>query len=369
MKLGDVYDDGRIAGGRGVLHAQFSEFRDAGTPTCGGEGLLWSDLAYQVGRGVINRFDKARTAFFERCEQKKQGARIKAGYPRFKSRSRWRSIVVDDPAPSMVKAPDETCGWWKLEIKGLGVIKFRPSNETRLTQELDAGGKVNEIRVVRKAIRVEVQLVVRTTTPNPPAPDKPVKGMGIDLGITNRVRPSSDGALYPGVTEDRTQIKKHQRELSKHDHRHHKAGTDRYTLGRRRKVEAVAKAYARVAERERHSVHRLVHHIISFCVAAGVDGVAVELLQIKNLIRNGALSDRISQQRWGMFLRLLEVKAARAGLAYAQVDRCCLCGGSRSPRRTRVRAGGSSQHVAGLQPMLPSQTKKGSAPRGAGLRV
>ena len=128
VKLGDVYDDGRIAGGRGVLHAQFSEFRDTETPTLCGEGLLWSDLAHQIGRGLINRFDKARIAFFERCEQKKQGVKIKAGYPRFESRSRWRSIV-DDPDPSMVKAPDETCGWWKLQIKGLGVIKFRPSDE------------------------------------------------------------------------------------------------------------------------------------------------------------------------------------------------------------------------------------------------
>ena len=67
-------------------------------------------------------------------------------------------------------------------------------------------------------------------------------------------------------------------------------------------------------------MHRLVHHIVSFCVASGVDGVATELLQIKNLIRNSALSDSISQQRWGMFLHLLEVKAARAGLAYRQVN-------------------------------------------------
>ena len=70
----------------------------------------------------------------------------------------------------MVKAPDETCGWWKLRIKGLGVIKFRPSNETRLMAELAAGGKVSEIRVVHKAIRVEVHLAVRTTTPNPKPP-------------------------------------------------------------------------------------------------------------------------------------------------------------------------------------------------------
>ena len=48
--------------------------------------------------------------------------------------------------------------------------------------------------------------------------------------------------------------------------------------------------------------------------------VSVFATRFKNLIRNGALSDRISQQRWGMFLRLPEVKAARAGLAYKQVN-------------------------------------------------
>ena len=235
-----------------------------------------------------------------------------------------------------------------------------------MTAELAAGAKVNEIRIVRKALRVEVQLVVRTTTPNPKPPNKPTKGLGIDMGITNRFA-CSDGTTHPGVHEDRTQIKARQRELARHDHRHHKAGTNKYTPGRRRKAEAVAKAYARGAERERHSVHRLVRHIISFCVASGMDGVAAELLQVKNLIRNGALSDRISQQRWGMFLRLLEAKAARAGLAYAQVNRRTGTTISAGPGRTRVRAGESSQHVAGLQPMQTSQTQKGSAPVGAGL--
>ena len=318
VQLGDVYDSGRVCGDRGVLHAQLSEMRNTETPTCDG-GSLWSDLSFLIGRGVINRFDKARSAFYDRCKQQQQGAKIKVGYPRFKPRSRWRSIVIDDPQPAMVKAPDQTCNRWKLQIKGLPVVKFRPFNETRLTAELAAGGKVSEIRIVRKALRVEVHLVVRTTTPDPPTPEKPVKGLGVDLGIGHRVV-CSDGSTHPGVTEDRTQIKKRQRALAGHDHCHRQASTDRYTPGRRRKVEAVGKAHARMSERERHSVHRLVHQIISLCVAQGVDGIAVELLQIKNLIRNGALSDRISQQRWGMFLRLLEVKAARAGIAYAQVD-------------------------------------------------
>ena len=317
--LGDVYDQGRVCGDRGVLYAQLSEMRNTETPNTDGDRPLWSDLSIEIGRGVINRFDQARTDFYSRCKQQKQGAEIKAGFPRFKPRSRWRSIIINDPSPSMVKPPDETCNRWKLHVKGLPVVKFRPHNEDRLVAELAAGAKICELRIVRNALRVEVQVVVRTATPDPPAVEKPAKGLGIDLGISQRVA-CSDGSTFPGVTEDRTQIKQRQRVLSKHDHRHRKAGTDRYTPGRRRKVAAVGKTHARIAERERHSVHRLVHQIVSLCILEGVDGIAVELLQIRNMIRNRALSDQISQQRWGMFLRLLEVKAARAGIAYAQVD-------------------------------------------------
>ena len=320
VKLGDVYDADRVCGDRGVLYAQFSELRRAESrDSDGGGGLLWSDLAVQVGRGVINRFDKARAAFYTRCDLRERGARIRAGYPRFKPRSRWRSVIIDDPKPSMVKRPDGATRRWRLQVKGLGTIKFTPHNEDRLTAELAAGGKVNEIRVVRKAVRVEVHLVVRTTTPDPEPPEKPTTGLGIDLGVTNRVA-CSDGATYPGVAEDRAQIKTRQRELSKHDDRHHRAGTNKHTPGRGRKVRAVAKAHARVAECERHSVHRLVNHIVSLCVAHGVDGIAAESLRINNMVRNPTLAGRISQQRWGMFLRLLEIKAARAGIKYAQVD-------------------------------------------------
>ena len=195
-----------------------------------------------------------------------------------------------------------------------------PHNEDRLVAELAIGGRVGEIRVVRKALRVEVHLVVRTAVPDPPAPAQPVNGVGIDLGVTDRVV-LSNGDTHPGVVEDRTKIVERQRELSRHDNRcRGRPAAERFTPGRRRRVASLAKAHARVAERERHSVHRLVHEIISFCAANGVDGLAAELLRINNMVRNPYLADRVQQQRWGMFLRLLESKAARAGIAYTQAD-------------------------------------------------
>ena len=318
-KLDDFYNAGRICGDRGTLYGQFSEMRRNERPADDGDGLRWSDVSLRVGRGVIDRFDKARAAFFDRCAQRKAGALIKAGYPRFKPRQRWRSIIVPDAAESMVKPPDEACGRWRIAVKGLSIIRFDPHNEKRLIEELAAGGKVAEIRVVRKALRTEVQLVIRTATPDPPAPERPSCAIGIDLGITYRAV-CSNGDSHPGVVEDRGEITARQRELSHHDNRHRKAGTDRHTPSRRRRGASLAKAHARVAERERHSVHRLVHHIISSCVAAGVDGIAAELLRVSNMVRNRKLADRIQQQRWGMFLCLLEAKAARAGIKYVQVD-------------------------------------------------
>ena len=85
-------------------------------------------------------------------------------------------------------------------------------------------------------------------------------------------------------------------------------------------MKSLQKAHARLAARERHALHRLVNFIITMCVQDGIEGVAVELLAIKNMLKNSKLSDRIQQQRWGMFLGLLEHKAARAGIKYVGVD-------------------------------------------------
>ena len=320
VKPADVYDLGRIAGDRGTLYGQFSEYRRTEQHNTASQGtVMWSDLASQIGRGVIDRFDKARSSFYSRCKAKQEGKNIKAGYPRFKSSRRWRTIEIPAPHAEMVVPPTGDAKWWKLRVKGLGVIKFVPYDPDKLFYELAVGGRVQEIRIVVKPLRTEVHLVVRTVTPDPKAPEAPENAVGIDLGIINRVA-LSNGFCVDGVTENRAEIKEHQRVLSKHDDRHIKAGTNKHTPGRARKVKSLQKAHARVKAGERHSLHRLVHHIISVCVEEGFEGIAVELLRVMNMVKNPNLSDRIQQQRWGMFLRMLEVKAARAGIKHVGVD-------------------------------------------------
>ena len=170
-------------------------------------------------------------------------------------------------------------------------------------------------------LRTEIHVVVRTVTADPAAPTDPSNAIGVDLGIKHRIV-TSNGYAAAGVTVDRTEITKHQRALSRHDNKHRKNKTRRHTPGRARKVKTLAKAHARVRVSERHRLHRLVHEIFAMCDANGFDGIAVEKLNIANMVKNRCLADRIYQQRWGMFLRLLECKAARAGIKIVDVDPC-----------------------------------------------
>ena len=320
VHLTDIYDDSRIAGDRGTLYKQFGEYRRTETSnTASNNDVLWGDLAVQTGRGVIDRFDKAKTSFYQRCVAKKQGKNIKAGFPRYKPWQRWTTIEIPAPAPGMVQPPDGDGKWWKLKIKGLGVVKFVPYNAGKLSKELAAGGRIQEIRFVTLPLRTEIHLVVRTTTPDPVPPDTPVNPVGVDLGIKHRIV-LSNGYAVAGVTDDRTVILKRQKALSKHDHYHRTNKTNRYTPGRVRKVVSLRKAHARVRIKQRHSLHRLVHQIMAMLDAGNIDGVAVENLNIRNMLKNRCLADRIQQQRWGMLLRMLDCKAARAGIKHAQVD-------------------------------------------------
>lgn len=63
-----------------------------------------------------------------------------------------------------------------------------------------------------------------------------------------------------------------------------------------------------------------MHQLVAMLVANNMDGVAVENLYIGNMLRNHCLADRIQQQRWGMFLRMLAHKAARAGIKLVRVN-------------------------------------------------
>ncbi len=283
------------------------------------EDARWAGLDTKVGRGVICRFDRARKAFYDRCNTGR-----KAGFPRFKSRRRWRSIEIPDAAPSMVRAPGEGGRWWRLRVKGVPSVRFADRGG-RLRTALDQGRLV-ELRIVRTPVRVELHAVFR----HPPVPEptgEPSNPVGMDKGLRTRLA-RCDGRYVKAREPDLAVIKRRQRALSR---------AEKGSRTRAKKRLALARAWRRETERARNADYRLAHRLVT-----DHDGIGVEALNVAGMLRGRRNSRTMSEQRWSALDAILEHKAAKAGIRYVRVNAaytstdCSQCG-HRQPMPLEVR--------------------------------
>ena len=254
-----------------------------------------------VFRGVLSRLDKAYKSLFRRVRAKE-----KAGFPRWKSGRRWRTIEINDQCWRMLKKQGNKL---VLKIKGLPRIEVKPS------RKLPPNNLLKAIRITRKPLRTEVCLSYDLPTPEAkPEVNNPV---GIDMGISKRLT-LSDGETVENREIDRKKIIRLQRSVSRK-----KKGSN----NRRKAVSLLAKEWQRLTDKERDYLHRLTAEI-----ARMYDFIAVEKLKTKNMLRNGNLARSISEQTWGKFITLLDEKAESAGGKMVYVDprgtsqECSNCG-------------------------------------------
>ena len=254
----------------------------------------------KVFRGVLSRLDKAYKSFFRRVERKE-----KAGFPRFKSRKRWRTIEINDKCWHMLKKQGNKL---VLKIKGLPRIEVKPS------QELPPNALLKAIRITRKPRRTEVALSYNLATPE----EKPVTNpVGIDMGISKRLT-TSDGKTVEKREIDRKKIIRLQRSVSRKVR-----GSNNW----KKAVISLAREWQRITDKERDYLHRLSAEMVKI-----YDFIAVEKLSTKNMLRNGKLAKSISEQTWDKLIKLLNEKAESAGIKMVEVDpkgtsqECSSCG-------------------------------------------
>ena len=254
-----------------------------------------------VLRGTLQRLDRAFAGFFQRC---KSGE--KPGYPRFKGRGCFESILIDDlHGENLVVA-----GGKRVKVPLLGKFKFkqhRPLEGTpkamRLTR--DAGGRWF---VTFACVDVPVRLLPPTG-----------KAVGVDLGLTSFIATSDGDTVLntrPG-TVARLAVERAQRRVSRR-----RRGSKR----RRVAVRLLARAHCRVA-----NIRRERHITLARGLVAAYDTICVEKLNIKGLA-SGMLAKSVNDAGWGDFLHWLRVKAESAGRAVVEVDPrgtsqvCSACG-------------------------------------------
>ncbi len=222
-------------------------------------------------RSALRRLDKAFKRFFD---QVKRGE--KPGFPRFKGRNRGiRSFDVPDPV-----IRDGS-----LWVKGLGRFRLPSVPDARIVQA----------RAVKSALRVSVQFVVELEG----RPSTPVgRPIGIDMGIRNRAIMSS-GETVPAVTIDRRPLKRVQRLVSR---------AKKGSASRRKKVKTLAREWERTRMRERNALHE-----ISADIVKRHSRIAVEDLQVSNMMRHPTLARPMAEQQWGRLVHQLTFKAESAG--------------------------------------------------------
>lgn len=260
-----------------------SYYEQCKTLTAARQDPAWARFPVKAQRSALRRLDRAFKAFFRRVK-----AGENPGYPRFKNEHRGvRSFAM--PCPKI-----RTNGKWSwVTVKGVGRIRFKGAPE----------GTVKLLRIVRTARRVKIQFVCEQEVEITPD-DRPA--IGIDMGIKSRVA-LSNGTTFPGVQLDRRELKRRQRRLSK---------AKRGSRNRRKRKAEMAREWQRMREREHGALHELTTAIVRNHSA----NLAVEDLQIGNMVKNRRLSRSITEQQWGRLMWMLGYKAESAGGRLVRVD-------------------------------------------------
>lgn len=263
------------------------------------QDVFWGGISTLAGRGVLKRAENARQAFYRRVK-----AGEKPGFPRYKSRRRWRCIQLFGAYSGMVKD-----GY--LSIKGLPRIKFKAK------RELPPSEQIKSIAIVRRGRRVDINLTYKVDVD--PLPSQGGNAVGIDMGVTDRMTLST-GETYERRVTGLEDIAEKQRRLTR---------CQKGSREWRKRVRILANAHSKARVRNRNDCHQVTTDIVR-----RFDTVAVEDLQIKNMTgsakgtleepgRNvkakSGLNREVLAQTWGLVRQQLAYKAEWAGRRYVEV--------------------------------------------------
>jgi putative transposase len=253
----------------------------------------------QVLQDVLKRVDLAFAAFFRRC-----AAEEKPGYPRY--RSRYDSLTFKQYGNSFSFSADG-----KLVLSKLGHVKMvmhRPLQGTPKTA------------IVKRTPTGKwfVSLACDDVEPDArPASDEQV---GIDVGLKTFAY-LSDGSQI----ENPRFFRAEEQALAKAQRKHSKAKSN--TPEKRKRHKVVARIHERISNRRKNFIGQQVALLVK---RFGL--IAVEALEVRNLVKNPKLAKSIADVAWSAFFTQLVLKAGEAARQVVKVSpaytsqTCSACG-------------------------------------------
>jgi putative transposase len=255
-------------------------------------------IACDIQRDPLRRVDRAFKAFFRRCKEGKG----KAGFPRFRARSRYDSFTFSLPV----------CRERSIKIPNLGDVRARGGRSI--------SGRAKVCTIKRDGKRWTASVVCDIGL----APEKRAvsNAVGIDVGLT-ALATLSDGT----VIENPRWTRKHERRIAEANRT--LARKQKRSSNRIRAREALRRAHQRAANARLNYLHHASKWLI-----ANYDLIAHEDLNIKGMSQ-GRLAKSIMDAAWSILLYQLRYKAGNTGAHVIAVN----------PRGTSIRCSGCGEPV------------------------
>ncbi len=211
----------------------------------------------------------------------------KAGYPRFKSRTRFNSFAFKQFGAGAKLDGN------RLQVFGIGRISVR------WHREIPEDGTIKTCRIKYQAGQWFVSFAVEL--PDQPELPKTGRFIGLDMGISALIT-TSEGDRVENPNYYRVGQRK-LRVLSRALARKKRGGQNR-----RKALKGVQRQHLHVANQRSDYLHKLSTALVQTC-----DGVALEDLATRNMVRNPHLSKSILDSGWGIFKQYLLYKTGSAG--------------------------------------------------------
>ena len=258
-----------------------------------GEDDRYYALYSHVRADIRNRILRTYQNFFRRCREKANGKKLRVGFPRFKSRDKYKSImhIENNGSFSIEKG--------RLRVSKIGTMKIELHRQiegkikTMTIKRED--GKYYAIFTAIKDIRIPE---VKDTNP-----------VGIDMGLkTFAVLSDGSKITKPNFRKNAEKhIAKWQRIVARR-----KKGSKRRQIAK----DKLNMEYEIANNQTNDYLHKITDQLIN----SGYTSFAVEKLQIQNMVKNHNLAKSINYASWNRFFQYLSYKAESAGMKVIEVD-------------------------------------------------
>ena len=225
---------------------------------------------------------------------KKNGKKV--GRLRFKGKGWWKTFVYNQSGFKLIKTGK------RLDLLHLSKIGDVPIRAHRVVE-----GKIKQVVIKRHGsgkwfaclhVEEKVSAIQR----------EPKKAIGIDVGVKYFLTDSDgrqiENPKFYEKTLERIRVLQHW--LSK---------KEKGSKNREKQRIKLAKVYERLVNQRGDFLHKLSRFYVN-----NYGMLCVEELNIRNMVRNHNLAQKILDASWGKFLQLLENKAERAGAQVVKVS-------------------------------------------------